>query len=508
MFSFKRNADLRGELIAIDAEFDLPFNIKRIFYLKNMDKFERGFHAHRKCKQVLVPIEGSFTLKLDNGKDITEYNLNDPTQGVLIPLYNWLVMSNFSENCIVMVICSYKFDEAEYIRDYDTFIKEVNDDKPRQISNFSLKEQTALIKRKVLNKVEDIIDDTAFVMGKDVLEFEDKFKEYNNCDHCIAVSNGCSALKIAVNSLQLKNPKVLVQANTYVAVPLVCEELKIPYEIVDIDDNLLLDLDKLEIYLNKNNYEPDMWCDTKFDYIVVVVHLYGNSVDMDKLQVLKEKYNLKIIEDAAQAHGSSYNNKKLGTFGDLGCFSFYPSKNLGAFGEGGAIVTNSSKYENFCRHYRNYGSVERYKWDIIGANERIHNIQAGILSIKLDYLDEWNGNRNRLAKLYYTNIKQQCELTFIKPIEKCISNIHLFVIRVENRDELKEYLESNNIGCAVHYPKPFYDSKAYSHVPSSHCTTMTAYKNNLLSLPMYPELLETDVLFVCKKINEYYDNLF
>ena len=184
-----------------------------------------------------------------------------------------------------------------------------------------------------------------------------------------------------------------------------------------------------------------MWFETKFDYIIIVVHLYGNSVNMERLQTLKEKFKFKVIEDTAQAHGSSYNNQKLGTIGDIGCFSFYPSKNLGAYGEGGAIVTNNEAYAKFCKYYRNYGSVEKYQWEIIGANERMHNIQGGILSIKLDYLDEWNLYRNKLAKLYYENIKQNDKLLIVKPIENCISNIHLFVIIVENRDELKTYLE-------------------------------------------------------------------
>lgn len=504
MFSFKKNEDLRGELVAIDSAFDLPFDIKRIFYISQMDKFERGFHAHRKCQQILVPISGSFTLKLDNGNEITEYNLENSNQGVLIPLYHWLVMSNFSENCIILVLCSYKYDETEYIRDYDVFLKEIHEKKSSKIQNFSLKEQTTHIKRQVMQKIENIIDDNHFVMGNDVIEFENKFKNYNNSKHCIAVSNGCSALKIAINALQLKNPKILVQSNTYVAVPLVCEELKIPYEVIDIDDNLLLDLNKLDKYLDKNRQPAELWFENNVDYIIIVVHLYGNSIDMNKLQNLKEKHNFKVIEDSAQAHGSSFNDQKLGTFGDLGCFSFYPSKNLGAFGEGGAILTNDDTYAKFCKYYRNYGSVERYKWEIVGANERIHNIQGGILSIKLDYLDEWNGKRNKLASLYYNNIKNHNKLRMVSPIENCISNIHLFVVIVDDRDELKEYLENNNIGCAIHYPKPFYESEAYKHITANDCEKMNFYKDKLLSLPMYPELSENDVVFICDKINTFY----
>ena len=495
--NFKIKTDLRGSLTAIDSEFDLPFNIKRIFYIQGVDNLERGFHAHRKCEQILVSLQGSFKLSLDNGKNITEYLLDKPNLGVHIPLYHWLKMSDFSKDCIILVICSYKFDEEEYIRDYDVFVEEVRNRNSLIINNFSLKKQTEIIKKKVINKIESIIDKNEFTMGSDVKEFEDNFKKYNNSKYCIAVSNGCSALKIAIKSLELIKPKVITQANTYVAVPLVCEELFIPYSLIDIDNNLLLDLEKLENYFLENK-------DSEYEYIVLVVHLYGNSVNMDKLLELKRKYNFKLIEDSAQAHGSYFNDKKLGTFGELGCFSFYPSKNLGSFGEGGAIITNDEKYDRYCRLYRNYGMIEKYKWEITGANERMHNIQGGILNIKLDYLDEWNDNRRILAKLYYQNIKENDNLRILKPIYNCVSNIHLFILIVNNRNELKNYLEKNKISCAIHYPQPFYYTNAYKHIEINNCEKMEIYKDKLLTLPMYPELQKSEVLYVCEKINEFY----
>ena len=494
---FNIRKDLRGSLIPIDSYYNLPFDIKRVFYIKDLDNMERGFHAHRKCEQVLVAIQGSFTLCLDDSEKITEYKLNQPNLGVYFPLYHWLVMKNFTKDCIIMVLCSYEFDEGEYIRDYEMFKKEAYEYKnSTRIQNFSLSLQTKKIKQKVIKKIENIIDDTSFVMGKDVSEFETKFSEFNNSKYCIGVSNGCSALKIAINSLQLKNPKVLIQANTYVAVPLVCEELKIQYEIIDIDNNLLLDLNKLESHLNLENSHHDI--------IVVIVHLYGNCVDMNQLMNLKNKYNFKLIEDAAQAHGSTFNGKKLGSFGDLGCFSFYPSKNLGAMGEAGAIVTNNYDYDKFCRLYRNYGSVERYKWEITGGNERMDNIQGGILSVKLDHLEDWNNSRRKLAQVYYNNLLENDNFRILKSINNCKSNYHLFIVLVDNRDELKEYLENDNIGCAIHYPKPFYESAAYKHLKIENCKVMENLKDKLLSLPMYPELTKNEVEKVCDKINLFY----
>jgi dTDP-4-amino-4,6-dideoxygalactose transaminase len=496
IINFKTNADIRGELTAIDSEFDLPFDIKRIFYIKDLDKLERGFHAHKKCIQLLVAIRGSFTLKLDDGVNKKEFVLNKSTEGVLIPLFHYIKMSQFSDDCIIMVICSYKYDEEEYIRDYDKFLEIVSSRASKNaniVSNFSLKEQTQTIKGRVMRRIEDIVDNNNFVMGEDVLEFENKFKDYNKIQNCVAVSSGCAALKISIKALQLKNTRVLIQANTYVAVPLVCEELNIPYEIIDIDKNLLLDLNKLDKYF-ENNIEKDI--------VVIVVHLYGNSVDMHRLLDLKKKHGFKLIEDAAQAHGSTYGNKKLGTFGDMGCFSFYPSKNLGAFGEGGAIITNNNDYATFCRYYRNYGSIEKYKWEIMGSNERMHNLQGGILSIKLDFLDEWNRNRTRLADIYIANINNS-KIKMLTALEKCTSNYHLFIILTDERDALKDYLEKNNISCAIHYPQPFYETTAYEHINPTDISMMVKFKNSLLSLPMYPELTVKEVMYVCEKINKY-----
>ena len=494
---FKKHDDERGYLISIDSEFDIPFDIKRIFYIIPKNNSKRGQHAHKKCKQIIFPIQGSFDLNLFNGKESVKFSLNKSNKGVFIPLLHWIEIENFSKDCIVMVLCSYKYDEEEYIRDYSIFLQEVGN-KNTPIECFSLKKQTEDLKRLYMNKIENIIDKNEFVMGSEVKVFEEKFCKFNNSKYCIAVSNGCSALKIAIKSLELKNPKILVQSNTYVAVPLVCDDLNYPYDIIDIDDNLLLDIEKLEEYLSNNK-------DSSFDIVVVVVHLYGNSIRWEKLYELKNEYKFKIIEDAAQAHGSKYRDKFLGTFGDLGCFSFYPSKNLGSLGEGGAIITDNKKYAEFCKYYRNYGSIKKYEWKIKGFNERMHNIQGGILSIKLDFLNDWNNQRRKLQETYVKNLKEHDDLKIVKALENCISNVHLFVIIVNKREELVKYLKLEKINTAIHYPQPFYESEAYSEKKIENSYKTDFYKNRLLSLPMFPELGEENVVKICDKINFFFN---
>ena len=195
-----------------------------------------------------------------------------------------------------------------------------------------------------------------------------------------------------------------------------------------------------------------------------------------------------------------FNNKKLGTFGEIGCFSFYPSKNLGSFGEGGAIITNNEEYCNFSKKYRNYGCIKKYEWELKGFNERMHNIQAAVLDVKLKYLDQWNIKRQKLANIYIDHLKNNKTIRLPIIHNQCDSNYHLFVIITDKRNELKKYLEQNNIQCAIHYPKPFYESIAFNEMNELHFETMDNIKNNLLSLPMYPELEEYKVLHLCEHL--------
>ena len=500
--TFKKVKDLRGNLIAIDSINDLPFDIKRIFYINNVDNLPRGFHSHKKCEQILVPIQGSFDLHVElKSGEKKVFTLNKDNVGLYIPILSWISMENFSSGCILMVICSYKYDEDEYIRNYGDYLEIIREEKKKDklIKNFDLTIQTKKYKKEIMNKIEDIIDNNSFTLGKELKEFENNFANYNNVKYCVGVSNGTSALKIAYHALELDsdNIEIIVQANTYIAVPLVVNELKLKMNIIDIDENLLLDLNKLELFLDENK-------ENNKTYVLFLVHLYGYCVNMNKLMELKEKYNFYLIEDTAQAHGSEFNGKKLGSFGEIGCFSFYPSKNLGAYGEGGAIITNKESYYNYALKYRNYGCIAKYEWEIKGFNERMHNIQSAILDIKLKYLDSCNENRRKLANIYIENLKDNKLIKIPKLHENCKSNYHLFVIITNKRDELKEYLEENNVQCAIHYPRAFYKSEAFKELNDLHLDNMEELKDNLLSLPMYPELEEEKVIHICELINNYY----
>lgn len=489
---FNSRKDERGVLTPIEWMKDIPFNIKRIFYIKDMNEIPRGNHAHRKTKQVLIPIKGGFDLELTDGVDNMEIHMDSSENGIFIPTYIWLRMKKFTTDCIIMVLCSHEYDETEYIRDYDEFLKGKNEGK--SIHCFSLEKQTDRIKDEVIGKLNSLIESNQFVLGKELKTFEENFAKYNNIKYCVGVSDGTSAMVAALKSLKLSpGDEVIVQSNTYIAAPLAIVSCNLKVKVVDIDDTLNIDLTKLEQSITKK---------TK---AIIVVHLYGTCPDMHKLMKIKETYGLYLIEDAAQAHGSIFDGKKLGTFGDIGCFSFYPSKNLGAYGEGGCILTDNLDHYDYILRYRNYGSVERYKWEIKGVNCRMHNVQAGVLNIKIKYLDDWNRMRSKLARVYDKLLSEVKGVEIVKNHDLLFRNYHLYVILIDHRDELVKYLKLNNVGTAIHYPNTFYKSEAFEEMNHLEFKADNISKR-IISLPMYPELAIESVEKVCNLIKSFYQS--
>jgi dTDP-4-amino-4,6-dideoxygalactose transaminase len=488
LINFSKKSDKRGSLIPVESYKDVPFNIERIFYIKGMDDFPRGFHSHRKTVQVITPIAGSFDIELTDSFTTKSYHLEDDSKGLLIPLDIWLKMENFSLDCIILVICSYEYDEKEYVRNFGDFVT-IQNQKDETIRNINI-DLSVEERGKIHKKMKEIIDNNQFVLGNELKQFEQNFADYIGTQYCVGVSNGTSAMIAALKALNLsKTDEIILQSNTYIAAALASTGYNI--KIVDVDENLNIDLELLESSITEN---------TK---VVFVVHLYGMCPDMDRLLQLKEKYGFYIIEDAAQAHGSSYKDKKLGSFGDIGCFSFYPTKNLGSFGEGGCITTDNQEIYNYIKKYRNYGSEKKYVWEIKGANERMHNIQAAILNIKLEHLDEQNKARNKLGEIYNNTLQNITGVRIIENHNELYRNYHLYVILVEDREKLQKFLSKNHIQTNIHYPETFYKSLAFKEL--NHLSFKAdEYKHQVLSLPMHPTLKETEVFTVCEKIKSFY----
>lgn len=359
-----------------------------------------------------------------------------------------------------------------------------------------LKSQYVTIKNEIETKMQKVLQQTNFILGEEVDIFEKEFARFCDSRYCVGVASGTDALYLALVALGIgKGDQVITAANTFVATVLAISYTDAEPILVDIDSETYnMDLNKLEEKINMR---------TK---AIIPVHLYGRPVNMTRLMDIAKKYNINIIEDACQAHGAVCNGKKVGSFGPMGCFSFYPGKNLGAYGDGGAIVTSDEILYNELKMLRNYGSPQKYHHDFIGYNSRLDTIQAAILNVKLKYLDKWNSKRYANALLYNENLKDTNEIT-IPSINGVESHVfHLYVIRAKNRDKLFRYLNEKGIQCGIHYPIPIYSLKAYSHlgVAKEDFPVTEQLSKEILSLPMYPELEEYQIVQIVNLIKIFY----
>lgn len=332
-----------------------------------------------------------------------------------------------------------------------------------------------------------------YILGNELKSFEEKFAAYTGAKYSVGVGNGLDALTLAVRALGIgEGDEVIVQGNTYIAsvmgisingaTPVFCEP----------DEYYMLDAKRLEEKLTDK---------TK---AVMVVHLYGHSADMESICAFCKKHNLKLVEDCAQSHGSFFKGKMTGTFGDIGCFSFYPSKNLGAFGDGGAIVTDSEEYRDKIKMLRNYGSSVRYYNDEVGVNSRLDEIQAALLSVRLAHMDELTKEKKEIGARYLEKIRND-KFVLPKIAEGSDHIFHQFVIRSKERAKLIDYLNEKNISTIIHYPVPPHLSKAYEYLGIKKGTLPITeqYADEVLSIPMYNGLTKEEQDYVIKALNEF-----
>lgn len=350
-----------------------------------------------------------------------------------------------------------------------------------------------LYQKEFEEKALDVLRSGWYVLGNEVSSFEERFASYTGSKYAVGVGNGLDALILAFRALGIKEgDEVIVQANTYIAsvmgitinnaTPVFCE----PDEYFNIDPS------KIEALITPQ---------TK---AVLVVHLYGQSSGMNEIKDICNKHNLKLVEDCAQSHGACVNNKMTGSFGDIGCFSFYPSKNLGGFGDGGCIVTDDEKICEDIKMLRNYGSRKRYYNEVVGVNSRLDEMQAGLLNVRLCHLNELNDERKKIAERYLCEISNsEIVLPRIKP--GCESVWHQFVVRTSNRDKLIDYLNKREIGTIIHYPIPPHLSEAYAYLgyKKGDFPITEQYANEVLSIPMYNGMTYEEQSYVIDALNNF-----
>lgn len=345
-------------------------------------------------------------------------------------------------------------------------------------------------------KLKLVLNNGWYILGNEVEEFERNFAHYCGTKFCIGVGNGLDALTLIFKAyIELgklkKGDEVLVPANTYIASILAIMQAELVPVLVEPNEETF-------------NLNPDLLADhlTFQTKAILAVHLYGQLADMEAINNFARKRNLLVIEDAAQAHGAKWDNKKAGNFGDASGFSFYPSKNLGAIGDGGAITTNDSELAKILFSIRNYGSEIKYQNDFVGVNSRLDELQAAFLNVKLPNLDKDNYRRVAIAKRYLAEIKNDnIRLPFYDNSENQV--FHLFVIRTKNRADLQKYLTQNGIQTQIHYPIPPHKQKALSQWNNMSFPITENIHDTVLSLPMSPVLTDEEVDFVVKIINQW-----
>lgn len=344
------------------------------------------------------------------------------------------------------------------------------------------------------NKVYDVLDSGWYILGKEVSAFEEEWAKYIGAKYCVGLASGLDALWISFRLLNIsEGDEVIVCANAYIACVMGITINGATPIFVEPDEYDNINADEIEDAI------------TDKTRAILAVHLYGQSCDMTRIMDIAHKHNLKVVEDCAQSHGNHWKGKRVGTFGNVGCFSFYPSKGCGAFGDAGCIVTDDEKLAKKFKIFRNYGSEKRYHNMMVGSNSRLDELQAGLLRVKLSHLDELNEERCRIAENYYEGIKNPLiRLPEIRP--GADSTWHQFVVHVScYRDELIDYLKAREIDTLIHYPIPPHLSEAYAYLGHKRGDFPIAekYAGEVLSLPIYNGMTEEEQQTVIDAINSY-----
>jgi dTDP-4-amino-4,6-dideoxygalactose transaminase len=357
------------------------------------------------------------------------------------------------------------------------------------------KSEYIYLKKKIDSKIKKVLNSNSYILGEEVENFEKKFSKYLGIRFSIGVSNGTDAIILALQSINIKKgDEIIAPSHTAFATISAIVDLGAVPVFIDINENdFTIDTKQIEKKITKK---------TK---AIIAVHIYGNPVNMDEIMRIKKKYKIFLIEDCAQAHGAIYNKTKVGNFGDISTFSFYPTKNLSTFGDGGAVCTNNSKIYKKVKLLREYGWIKKNFSISNGSNKRLDELHAGILNVKLSYLDYFNEKRILIAKKYLNNLKSpKLELPKINFIKKK-HVFHLFVIRVKNnqRNNFLDYLKKKNILAGIHYPLPNHQQKPFKKYCNNKLIITEKISKEIVSLPNYPLITNKSLNRIINLINKF-----
>lgn len=357
-----------------------------------------------------------------------------------------------------------------------------------------LKLQYENIGKELNTAINEVISDAAFIGfsgNRYVKDFEQKFREFLGIEHCVGCANGTDAIELVLKALDIgRGDEVIVPACTWISTSEAVSSIGATPIFADIEDDYYT--------IDPSSIETKITNKTR---AIIAVHLYGQAANLGKIKEIAEKYNLKLIEDCAQAHGAEFGGKKVGTLGDAATFSFFPGKNLGAYGDAGCVVTSDPELANKVRLLSNHGQAKKHDHQIEGRNSRLDGIQAAVLTVKLKYLHEWTNNRIKNADIYDSMLsRSSVRRPATRPGSKHV--FHLYVIRTAKRDQLIESLNKAEVSTGIHYPLPLPMQKAYSNYNYGvhDFPVSSKHTSEIISLPMYPELSEQQIEKVCSKI--------
>lgn len=356
------------------------------------------------------------------------------------------------------------------------------------------KRQYATVGAQVEKEVLEVLRSGSYILGKNCKAFEEEIANFLNCNHAVTLNSGTDALHLALRALDIgAGDEVITVAFTFVATTEAIGIVGAKPVFVDIDpDTFNIDVNEIESKITPR---------TK---AILPVHLYGQPCNMDVIMDIAKRHNLFVIEDACQAIGAEYKGKKVGTFGDIGCFSFYPTKNLGTMGDGGLALTNSEYLKNRMIALRNHGGAVRYYHDEIGVNSRLDEIQAAILRVKLNYINEWNKKRREHAAYYNELFKNAQDIETPKELDDTYCIYHQYTVKIPNRDEVHKLLQEKGIGAMIYYPVPLHLQKVHTHLGLKEGLLPNTERNTklVLSLPMFAEITKEEQQTVAKTLIE------
>jgi dTDP-3-amino-3,4,6-trideoxy-alpha-D-glucose transaminase len=487
-----------GVLGVAEVSKHIGFPIHRAYYIRDVPTgASRGAHGHKSLRQCFLCLRGSVRVSITKSGRTETVELNRPSQAAVVAAGSWRDLSDFSHDSVVIVLVSEEYDEADYIRDFDEFTRWDTGDAPvTEVPYLDLKRTSDAFGAEMELAMRRVVKSGCLIGGPEVAVFEGRFADYCGAKETIGLGNGLDALIVALRAWNIgTGDEVIVPAHTFVATSLAVDEVGATAVLVDVEpDTGLMDMRLVEALINERTRA------------VIPVHLYGHPADIDGLRAAIGDRDIRILEDAAQAHGARYKGRRCGGLGDAAAFSFYPTKNLGALGDGGALVTSDAASAAAARMIANYGSREKYRHEVAGRNSRLDPLQAAVLTAKLEHLDTWNARRSQLALRYFLGLADVAELALPGVRGWAEPVWHVYPVRAPGaRDELQTFLAARGVGTNIHYPTPVHLQPCYAgRWREGDFPVAEALARSLLSLPLDPMHAEREIDFVIAQIREFF----